>query len=316
MYEHILAQALFELPVGDYAEIAEEWLTTTFSWLLGAISDGVGWIVEGAEWLLTAPPVLLTLALSAAIAAIATRSWKLPTFTAVTFYLVYAMGIYIEMMQTLALVAVATVLAVAIGIPFGVWAARNDRVSSTLKPILDFMQTMPSFIYLLLAVVFFGIGRVPGVMSALIFSMPPAVRLTELGIRQVDHEVVEAAEAFGARPREVLTGVQLPLARASIMAGVNQVIMLALSMVVIAGLGGAGGLGALVVRAVTSMNIGLGIEGGLGVVVLAIFLDRVTAAFGREDRSRDGDTQVDEQDTTQADDDSDVDEQAQPVAAT
>ena len=318
MREHILAQALFDLPVGDYAETAEEWLTTTFSWPLGMISDAVGWIVEQAEWLLTAPPVLLTLAVFVAIAAVATRSWKLPAFTAVTFYLVYAMGIYSEMMETMALVAVATVLAVAIGIPAGVWAARSDRVSSTLKPILDFMQTMPSFIYLLLAVVFFGVGRVPGVMSALIFSMPPAVRLTELGIRQVDHEVVEAAEAFGARPREVLTGVQLPLARASIMAGVNQVIMLALSMVVIAGLGGAGGLGALVVRAVTSMDIGLGIEGGLGVVVLAIFLDRVTAAFGRENRSRGGgDTRVDEQNTTQDDDaDSDADEQTQPAAAT
>ncbi len=287
MREITLAQnVLPELPIGDGAEAVIDWLTDRLGWLFTGIRGGVGGIVDVAEWLLTTPSPYVLIALFTLLAFVATRSWGLPLFTVLTFLLLESMGRFPEAMQTLALVLVATVLAVLIGIPLGIWAARNEKVSVAIKPVLDFMQTMPSFVYLLLAVVFFRIGRVPGVMSALIFAMPPAVRLTELGIRQVDKEVVEAANAFGARPREVLTGVQLPLARASIMAGVNQVIMLSLSMVVIAGLGGAPGLGATVVRAVTGMNIGMGIEGGIGVVILAIYLDRVTAAFGREGRGR------------------------------
>jgi len=149
-----------------------------------------------------------------------------------------------------------------------------------VRPVLDFMQTMPSFVYLIPAIVFFGIGKVPGAVATLVFSMPPVVRLTELGLRQVDREVVEAGEAFGAAPRKILTSIQIPLALPTIMAGVNQTIMLALSMVVIAGIVGAGGLGAVVFRGVTRLNVGLGFEGGLSVVILAIFLDRITAAFG------------------------------------
>jgi glycine betaine/proline transport system permease protein len=183
-------------------------------------------------------------------------------------------------MQTLALVLVAAVIAAAIGVPLGVLAARHRAVSVAVRPVLDVMQTLPVFVYLIPAVFFFGVGVVPGVVATILFAIPPGVRLTELGIRQVDREVVEAAQAFGSRPGQVLREVQLPLALPSIMAGVNQVIMLALSMVVTAGLLGAAGLGAVVVRAVTQLDVASGVEGGLAVVLLAVFLDRLTASFG------------------------------------
>ena len=190
-------------------------------------------------------------------------------------------GFFESTMRSLALVLVATIIAVGIGLPAGILAARNDAISALFRPVLDFMQTMPSFVYLLVVVLMFSIGPAPGVAASVVFAMPPAVRLTELGIRQVDAEVVEAANAFGASPSEVLRGVQLPLALPTIMAGINQVIMLSLSMVVIAGLAGAGGLGGDVVQGVQRLQLGLGLVSGLAVVILAIFLDRTTGAFGR-----------------------------------
>jgi ABC-type proline/glycine betaine transport system permease subunit len=196
------------------------------------------------------------------------------------------MGLWLEAMQTLAVVVVATVIAVAIGVPVGIWAARSRRASSIVRPVLDFMQTLPVFVYLIPAVFFFGIGVVPGVVATTVFAIPPAVRLTELGIRSVDKEVVEAAIAFGAKPRQMLREVQLPLAMPSIMAGVNQTLMLALSMVVIAGLVGAGGLGAVVVRGISTLDVGAGFEGGIAVVFLAIYLDRLTSALAKPRRRR------------------------------
>ena len=188
-------------------------------------------------------------------------------------------------METLALVFVATVVALVIAIPLGVMAARWDRFSRVVRPVMDLMQTMPAFVWLVPMVTLFSIGVSAGLVATVIFALPPGVRLTELGIRQVDPEVVEAGHAFGATPRQVLRETQLPLALPTVMAGVNQVIMLALSMAVIAGLVGAPGLGSEVTSAISRLDIGLGFEAGLSVVILAIYLDRVTSGFGRA-RSR------------------------------
>ena len=204
----------------------------------------------------------------------------LAIFTGLGFLLVVSMGFWTATMESLALVLSATLFALIIGIPVGISAARNIVVDKTTRPILDFMQTMPAFVYLIPAVLFFGLGKVPGAMATLIFAMPPAVRLTSLGIRQVPTEVVEACLAFGATPRQLLYKAQLPIARPTILAGLNQTIMLALSMVVIGGMIGAGGLGQEVLSGITQLKIGLGFESGIAVVILAIFLDRVTQSFG------------------------------------
>ncbi|KAF0093937.1 MAG: glycine betaine/proline transport system permease protein [Puniceicoccaceae bacterium 5H] len=203
-------------------------------------------------------------------------------FTALGMLLVVSMGLWYETMESLALVLAATFFALLIGIPAGVLSAKNKGVDSVVRPILDFMQTMPAFVYLIPAVMLFGLGKVPALMATLIFAMPPAVRLTSLGIRQVPHEVVEAAQAFGSTPWQMLVKAQLPIALPTILAGLNQTIMLALSMVVIGGMIGAGGLGEVVLQGITQLKIGLGFEGGLGVVILAIFLDRLTQAFGKK----------------------------------
>ena len=208
------------------------------------------------------------------------RSWQMAVGTVLAFVFIIAMDLWIPTMQTLSLVLVATVVALAIAIPLGIWSARNDTVRTILKPVLDFMQTMPAFVYLIPAITFFSIGVVPGLVATVIFALPPGVRLTELGIRGVDSETVEAGQAFGATPSQILRGIQLPLATPTIMAGVNQVIMLALSMAVLAGIVGADGLGKIVVQSVSTVNLALGVEAGLGVVIIAVYLDRVTAALG------------------------------------
>jgi glycine betaine/proline transport system permease protein len=270
--------------LGDYVDSFISWLLSAVPGVFDAISAVMTVLVESITTVLTGPPsVVWTLVFTAA--ALLARGVGLGVFTLVSFLLVAALDLWQETMETLAVVVVAAVIAAAVGIPLGIWAARRTSASVVLRPILDFMQTTPVFVYLIPAVFFFGIGVVPGVVATTIFSIPPAVRLTELGIRGVDREVVEAAHAFGAHPRQILREVQLPMALPSIMAGVNQVIMLALSMVVVAGLAGAGGLGTVVVSAVTQLDVAAGFEGGLAVVILAIFLDRVTAALaGRPNR--------------------------------
>jgi glycine betaine/proline transport system permease protein len=269
----------FRIPVGDWAAAGVDWIKTNLDGLLDVVSFIVTFLVDGLTRALLSPHFVVIIVLAALIAWVV-RSWQLAIGTLVSFGLIVAMDLWVPAMQTLALVLVAAVVAVLIAVPLGIWSARNASVRAVLKPVLDFMQTMPAFVYLIPAIVFFGIGVVPGLVATVIFALPPGVRLTELGIRGVDSETVEAGQAFGAKPGQILRGIQLPLAMPTIMAGVNQVIMLALSMAVIAGMAGADGLGKMVVEAISTINIPQGVEAGLGVVLIAVFLDRVTAALG------------------------------------
>jgi glycine betaine/proline transport system permease protein len=280
-----------QIDIGAPVSAIVDWLTVNLGPLFHLISVIMLVLLDVVLFVLTAPSPYIVILVFVALALLE-RKIGFAVFTLLAFLLVLAMGLWVETMQTLALVVVATVIAVAIGIPVGIWAARSRRASSVIRPILDFMQTLPVFVYLIPAVFFFGIGAVPGVIATTVFAIPPAVRLTELGIRSVDKEVTEAAIAFGAKPRQMLREVQLPLSMPSIMAGVNQTIMLALSCVVIAGLVGAGGLGAVVVRGISTLDVGAGFEGGLAVVFLAIFLDRLTNALaGLKRRPRRGKAQ-------------------------
>jgi ABC-type proline/glycine betaine transport system permease subunit len=232
-----------------------------------------------ASLLLLIPSSWIMILLLGALAALA-RSWMFGLFSVATLLLIDLMAQWQNAMQTFALVLLACVFAAALAIPIGIGAARSKLLSGIVKPVLDFMQTLPALIYVLLAVTFFSVGVVPGMVATIIFAMPPAVRLTELGIRQVDAEVVEAGQAFGSSPGKILRQIQLPLATPTIMAGINQMIMLTLAMVVLAGMVGTPGLGRVVFGAITTANTGLGMEGGLAVVILAIYLDRVTASIG------------------------------------
>jgi len=199
--------------------------------------------------------------------------------TLVGLTLIYLMGFWIATMETLALVLVATLTALVISVPLGVWAAKNKLAAKIIRPLLDLMQTMPAFVYLIPAVLFFSIGKVPGAFATIIFAMPPAVRLTTLGIDAVPKDIVEAARSFGATNSQILFKVELPLATKTILAGINQTILLSLSMVVIAGMIAAGGLGEKVLEGINNLDIGLGFESGLSVVILAIILDRITQGF-------------------------------------
>ena len=269
----------FHIPLGSWVEAGVDWIKDNLEGLLDAISFVVSFLVDGLTRMLLTPHFAIIIIIAALIAWLV-KSWQLAVGTIISFLLIVGMGLWVPAMQTLALVLVAAVIALLIAIPLGIWSARNATVRAVLKPVLDFMQTMPAFVYLIPAIVFFSIGVVPGLVATVIFALPPGVRLTELGIRGVDSETVEAGQAFGATPGQILRGIQLPLAMPTIMAGVNQVIMLALSMAVIAGMAGADGLGKMVVEAISTVNIAKGVEAGLGVVLIAVFLDRVTAALG------------------------------------
>ncbi|WP_406859852.1 ABC transporter permease/substrate binding protein [Streptomyces sp. HUAS MG47] len=269
------------LRLGDWIDGSVDWLRAQLSWLFDAVSSVVTGLYDGIEAVLSAPQPLLF----AGILAVA--AWWLRGLTAAVlafagFALIDSIELWDEAMSTLSLVLVATLVTLAIAVPLGIWAARSKTVSAVLRPVLDFMQTMPAMVYLIPGIIFFGVGVVPGIIATIVFALPPGVRMTELGIRQVDGELVEAAEAFGTTPRNTLLRVQLPLALPTIMAGINQVIMLGLSMVVIAGMVGGGGLGGAVYRAIGNVDIGLGFEAGVSIVILAMYLDRMTGALGRQ----------------------------------
>jgi glycine betaine/proline transport system permease protein len=244
------------------------------------VKDAIGGFVGGFEALLTFPPVLLMVALLAVIAFFLSN-WRVAVFAVLGFLLIVSLGLWDDAMLTLALVLASTVISLLIGVPLGVLSAKSRPVEATMKPTLDIMQTMPAFVYLVPMVVFLGLGAGPALVSTVIFAAPPAVRLTMLGIQQVPQNTVEAAQAFGATPWQTLRKVELPQALPTIMAGVNQVIMLALSMVVIAALVGSGGLGQTVVRGLSQLDVGRAFVGGVGIVIIAIYLDRVTRNLGR-----------------------------------
>ena len=277
------------LPIGDIAETFVRWLIDTFGWLFDGLRSLFLAIYDALEWVLQAPPFWAVIVVLAALALWAKGVW-LAVGTAVGLFVIVGVGQWDNAMQSLALVIVASVIALAIGIPLGIWAARSDTVSKIVRPVLDFLQTMPAFVYLIPALMLFRVGVVPGIVATILFALAPGVRLTELGIRGVDREVVEAGHAFGASPGRILRQIQLPLALPSIMAGVNQVIMLSLSMVVIAGMVGARGLGGDVVQSLQKIDIALGVEAGLSVVIIAMILDRVTSALAARGSRRGGRT--------------------------
>ncbi|WP_396333905.1 ABC transporter permease [Burkholderia anthina] len=265
--------------IGQFAENFVNFLFDHFRGGFDAFSAALGAVVSLLEGGLAAVPFLAMLIFLMALA-LWRRGVVFSAFTGAALWVIQYMNLWQQTVSSLALVIAATVISLLIGVPLGIWGARSKRAELVLRSVLDFMQTMPPFVYLIPAVVLFGLGRVPAVIATIVFSMPPVVRLTTLGIRQVREELIEAGRSFGSTDAQLLWKIQLPNALPSIMAGVNQTIMMALSMVVIASMIGAGGLGEYVLSGIQRLDIGIGFEGGLGVVLLAIILDRLTESFG------------------------------------
>ena len=264
-----------KIPVGKWGKSVIDFIITYFEWFFDGLKDGLNAIVEGTTWVLVlCPPVLLAIALAAAAYYLQRSKWMALGVLAGLLFIINQ-GLWEETVQTLVLVVYATALSMAIGVPLGIWSAHNPKVWRTLQPILDLMQTMPTFVYLIPILILFGLGAAPALIVTIIFAMPAPVRMTYLGITSIPKPMIEAGEAFGATKRQLLWKVELPAALPSIMAGLTQCIMLSLSMVVIATLIGAPSLGNPVNRALNNRNIPLGIEAGLAIVIIAIILDRV-----------------------------------------
>lgn len=273
------------IDIGGGFETIVNWLRDNLAWFFDGISATVNGVLDGMDAILTFPPPIVMILLFTALAWWQT-GWGITIFSFIGFGSIWYMGLWTLTMSTLSLVLTSVLISLLVGIPVGIWCSKKENVWKVVHPILDFMQTLPAFVYLIPAVLFFRLGPVPGVISTLVFSLPPAVRLTNLGIRQVPKEIKEAATSFGATSGQMLFKAELPVALPTIMAGVNQTIMLALSMVVIAGMIGAGGLGNEVLKGITQLRIDVGFEGGIAIVILAIYLDRITQALGEHAKSQ------------------------------
>lgn len=265
------------LPVSDWANAFVEWLTETFSFIFEPIKTYLGDFMQLIISLLELlHPFVFIIIIMVLAYFVMNKKIVAPILVGIGLFFIYNQDLWDQLLNTMTLVIISSLLSVIIGVPLGILMSKSDRFQAVMKPILDFMQTMPAFVYLIPAVAFFGIGMVPGVFASIIFATPPTIRLTNLGIRQISAELIEASDSFGTTSMQKLIKVQLPLAKASIMAGVNQTVMLALSMVVIASMIGAPGLGRDVLSSLQRAEVGSGFVAGLSIVILAIIIDRFT----------------------------------------
>ncbi|KFE36835.1 choline ABC transporter permease subunit [Thioclava atlantica] len=269
-----------KLPVGRTARAVIDWLQDHAAPLFDALSVALQALIDATLWVLQSPPPLLVIATFAALAYALQRSWKIAVLVVAGFLFILNQGYWEETTESLTLVIAACVVCMGIGVPIGIAAAHRPRLYAVIQPVLDLMQTLPAFVYLIPAIVFFGIGMVPGLIATVIFVLPAPIRLTHLGVASTPDTLREAAQAFGATKNQLLWKVELPFATPQIMAGLNQTIMLSLSMVVVAALVGADGLGVPVVRALNTVNTALGFESGFVIVVVAIILDRMLRRGG------------------------------------
>jgi glycine betaine/proline transport system permease protein len=264
-----------KIPIGKVSKVAFDWLKHNFSWLFDAMSVALEALINGILWILMAPHPLVVVALAVALTWYIQKNWKICLLVLLGFLFILNQGYWDPTMESLTLILASCVVCMGLGVPIGIAAAHRPKLYSAMQPVLDLMQTLPTFVYLIPAIVFFGLGMVPGLIATVIFVLPAPIRLTHLGVSNTPKALTEALTAFGATKRQVLYKAELPFAFPQIMAGLNQTIMLSLSMVVIAALVGADGLGVPVVRALNSVNTALGFESGFVIVVVAIVLDRM-----------------------------------------
>ncbi|OSQ38938.1 ABC transporter permease [Thalassospira mesophila] len=269
------------IPLGKSVNALVDWLVVNYGDAFEAFADALLTVLVWLEHLLRATPWWLVIVVIAAIAFHASRSWKTMLGLSLAMVAIGMLGLWDKAMQTLALMIIATGLSVIIGIPVGIGMAMSNKLRAVMVPILDMMQTMPSFVYLIPALMLFGLGKVPAILATVIYAAPPVIRLTDLGIRLVDKEVLEASRSFGASRAQILWGVQLPLALPNIMAGINQTTMMSISMVVIASMIGARGLGEQVLTGIQRLDVGQGVEAGIAIVLLAVVFDRIGQSYGK-----------------------------------
>ncbi|GAB3056675.1 ABC transporter permease [Salinicoccus sesuvii] len=269
-----------KFPLSSWVSDFTDWISNSFSFLFDPIKNEFGnGLASFSDMLAAVPPIIVILIVAVLAFFLSGKRFGLPVFSIAGLLLVWNQGLWEQLMLSFSLVLVASLLSVIIGVPIGILMSKSKIAENLITPVLDFMQTMPAFVYLIPAVAFFSIGMVPGIFASLIFATPPTVRFTNLGIRQVSEELVEAAEAFGSTGIQKLFKIELPMAKTTIMAGINQTVMLALSMVVIASMIGAPGLGREVLSALQRADVGTGFVAGLGIVILAIIIDRFTQSF-------------------------------------